>query len=89
MIKITQQESFYVRQHFPTVHITGVNKEHLSRAKGYYMTVEKNALKAICDLNSYARKELIEILEVELQRCNKKDEKKIKRIKQEIKELDW
>lgn len=85
MILVSREEVKLVREKFPHVHIMVVNKQHKSRAKRYYMTAEKEALYKLCETNSSARKELVEILKTELKFC--RDSKKRSRLAKEIKNL--
>lgn len=69
MIPITKQEALKIRKTHPHVHITGVNKEHVSRSKGYYMQVLEESLEAIIDTNYNAREEIVKMYQQKLSRC--------------------
>ena len=88
MIPISQEESFLIRKQFKNVYVTGVNKEHRHRSKGYYMTATESALRALLDTNIVARRELIEVLEDKILKLiennNFKNNKKVEQIRSEI-----
>jgi len=98
MIPITQEESFKVRKFAPNTYITGVNKEHMSNSKGYYMTCTRIGVKLLAKSNIKARAEYLEMLTDELQSTKRKLvyakekekldlTKKIKQLEEEIQEL--
>jgi hypothetical protein len=75
LIPITRSEKDFLEANYPDVYITGVNKEHPSRAKGYYATADNVLLKVLHKTNVYARRELIDILEYSLRKYKDKTKK--------------